>query len=606
VDFAPRPEGVGPYDVPAVIVRLVQVEGGAGRVVVDAYDALTEPFDGGVAAVDVSGRRLGYVGGAAQDVPDGGVVAWLLVPALDSADLDARVAALDGVDPERWLDETLAEAGAWAASRAQVDVDDPWLTDWIDGLDVMLRAQTSPLGGVTPMSRYTSVWLRDSLAPVRWLGQVGRHDEARAAAEYLVACHARRGDIGNACDSGLLPDEIPPEPDWGALPPMSGRTAAEGPSHLPLTFGEVARWTGDHGQIDARWAYLRRSVLGQTVSDDGLQAWSGDETFRLVMNVALGWPLEVLWEDIAWSSNSSYLMLAATDRMAREARRRGEDDAVWTELHERVRAGLDAFLQPEGHWAAVLLRDPEAEPVTAPFEDANLMALWSGGLSPDDPQAIANLASLLRVAGRADGSIQSPPADRYAAMGSDLAGGVATGMAPGYALDNLLQAGHASVDLAFGQLLAYASPSGQYDEGVLYADRSAFSPVYDRGGTLGDVSARYRPWEGAINGAAGWRYLVGDGPDDDGVLHLAPRVPNGLDRVEVDGLRVGEVTVDVERRWADGWEVRVRTSAPIDVQVSVPLPPGDDADGAISLPMGELRVVFPAERVTGERTWRVD
>ena len=122
----------------------------------------------------------------------------------------------------------------------------------------------------------------------------------------------------------------------------------------------------------------------------------------------------------------------------------------------------------------------------------------------------------------------------------------------------------------------------------------------------GDVSARYRPWEGAINGAAGWRYLVGDGPDDDGVLHLAPRVPNGLDRVEVDGLRVGEVTVDVERRWADGWEVRVRTSAPIDVQVSVPLPPGDDADGAISLPMGELRVVFPAERVTGERTWRVD
>lgn len=624
VDFAPRPAGVDPFEVPPVILRLVQVEGADGELVIDAYDPPTEPVAGGVAAVDEQGRRLGYLGLGTElrdgrlAVRDGEAVTLALAFALDKPGLDALAAELVDADAERWLDETLADWRAWSAARAQLEVGDPWLLDWLDSLDVMVRVQTAPLGGVSPMSRYTGTWLRDTIGSVRLQAWSGRHEEAAAALEYLAACHAVRGDIGNSCTSGLVPAEVPPEPDWAALPPFSGRTAAEGPSHLPLMYGEVARWTGDHGAIDARWSYLERSVLAQTVTEGGLQPWSGDETFRLAMNVVFGEALEVPWQDLAWSSNSSYLMIAAADRMAAEARRRGEDDARWVTLRDRVRAGLDAFLQPEGHWAALLLRDPAEPPLNRPFEDANLMALWSGGLAPDDPEALANLEALLEVAGHPDGSVQSPPHPRYAIEGTDLAGGAATGMIPGYTLENLLLTGHPLLVPAFGQLLAYASPSGQYDEGVLYADRTAFSPVYDRGGTLGDVSARYRPWEGGINGAAAWRYLVGDGPqetDAGWVLRLAPRAPSGLDRVAVRGLRVRGVEVDVERRWVDGWEVEVRTSGPVPVALEVPLERWEDVDVALEgpsdgevavRPLGERAVVFGAVEVDGVAVWRVE
>jgi hypothetical protein len=80
-------------------------------------------------------------------------------------------------------------------------------------------------------------------------------------------------------------------------------------------------------------------------------------------------------------------------------------------------------------------------------------------------------------------------------------------MVPGYVLVNEARTGSPWGPKAFAQLLTYASPSGQYDEAVRWSDRTAIMPAYDRGGTLGDVSARYRAWEGAINGHAALLWL---------------------------------------------------------------------------------------------------
>jgi hypothetical protein len=613
VDVAPRPAGVDPLDVPPVLVRylVVRSASGAGEVSVrvDAWDA---PVDvGGVpAGVDpTSGRHLGYVGMGGTEVVAGdtltvslgrveaggeavGVVA--LVFADDAAGLADAVAEVEAADPEVWLGDTLAWWADWRARRTQIVVDDPWLTDWIDGLDAMVQVQTSSLGGVVATSRYTGTWLRDTIGPVRMWGPLGRHGEMIAAVDYLRACHAHRGDIGNSCTSGLRPEEIPAEPDWSALGPMSGRTAAEGPSHLPLMASEVARWTGDAAAIDRAWPWLKRSVLGQTVSEEGLQPFSGDETFRLAMGAALGYPLEWPWQDLAWSLNSSVLFLAASDWLGEEADRRGDPDlAAIDALYDRVDDGLAAFGDGEDGWPAFIFRDPEEPVEDRPFEDVNLAPIWSGALAPADPRAIANLEGLRQQAGHPDGSMQTPLAPEYDIPGMFVEGGAATGMVPGYVLVNEARTGSPWGPKAFAQLLTYASPSGQYDEAVRWSDRTAIMPAYDRGGTLGDVSARYRAWEGAINGHAALLWLLGEGPVAEGdgwTLQLAPRAPSGLERLEVRGLVVPGATVDVVLRWEDAWICEVTANGgDVPLRLELPLTTWTDMNVAIDGPVaGEV------------------
>ena len=67
--------------------------------------------------------------------------------------------------------------------------------------------------------------------------------------------------------------------------------------------------------------------------------WSGDETFRLAMNVALGYPLETPWQDMAWSSNSAMVMIAAANFLADHAAEAGhpEDEAPLRDRADRAR-----------------------------------------------------------------------------------------------------------------------------------------------------------------------------------------------------------------------------------------------------------------------------
>ena len=637
VDFAAAPVGVDPQAWPAALTRVVLVKNRGATAVdlsveIGAQDELVLEGDWLVDTLPEDGRTLVLVAGtferAAEDapwrlaigsVPPGTTTPNTMVTVMgrDRDDALARAAALSDVDVLAQLDDTLAWWAADSARGTQIEVDDPWLTDLIDGTRVMLRVQQTAAGGISPMSRYTGVWLRDMIGPARFLSRIGLHDDVRRSIDYLQLCHRARGDIGNSCSSGLMPEDVTTTPDWASLPPFSGRTAAEGPSYLVLTWAQRVAWTGDTSGLADAWPYLRRAVMAQSMTDEGLQSWSGDETFRLAMNVALGYPLETPWQDMAWSSNSAMVMIAAANFLADHAAEAGhpEDEAPLRERADRARAALiREFVQPEGHFAAVKLMDEAAAPVTLPFEDVNLNAIWSGAFAPDDPVANADLDSLLQIAGHPDGSVQSKPNPIYD-LGT-FAGGSATGMVPGFVLYDLTETGDPAVLGAFDQAFAYASLSGEYAEAILYTDRSPLQPVYDRVGLLGDVSARYRPWEGGIVLDAVLDDMLGAAPKTVGgkpMLYLRPRVPNGLDHLRAGPIDAPGARVVLDVRWSDGWRADVTCDSddPCEVWLDLPLGTWEDVDvtlegptqgSVITRPRGERMARFAPTTIAPHRT----
>lgn len=621
VDFGVLPAGVAPTEVPPALVRFLLVRAEAdGEVSIrlDAVDPIAS-IDGLPAVSQPEAPR--YVGLVSSDlqqdeagwtVPlgelragDERVVPIALVFSTTPEGLAPLAAELRAADLEAWLDETVAEWHQFTDRSLRLDVDDPVLLDLYDGLLAMLRVQQSDTGGVSPLSRYAGTWLRDTIGPVRFYDRAGLHDEARAALDYLYLCHRQRGDIGNSCNSGLRPDDVTQEVDWDALPPFSGRTAAEGPSHLPLAWADWARWTGEVDALRPIWPYLRRSLLQQQQTEDGLQPWSGDETFRLAMAVAFGYPLEWPWDERAWSSNSSWLMMGAGRALSPLARRLGEDDDAdqFDARVQRARDGIEQhFLTEAGHVRAALFRDPEDRDVDLPYEDANLAALWSGALDPTDPLAVQDYTLLHARVGREDGSMQSPPDPMYDLPTLNLSTGVATGMLPGYALWSATELGAPHHPAAFDQVLAYASPSGEYHEGLVYGDRAAFQPFYDDSGGLSDVAARFRPWEGGIVGDAMLAWLLGVQPGLQ-VTTIRPRVPNGLSRLHARQLRVGGAELSLTLSWQDGWTLELQSDAPLTVAVELPLgvwapvelrSAGPSGEGTLAtLPLGEQVMRFP-------------
>lgn len=674
VDFAPHPAGVDALDVPPVLVRAVLIRseadvpvdatvrldffhepemgalgpvermsdrvmavgtpstwmagdtGGAstGSADTGSADTDTDSTDAGVNNTDTGGADTSGVGdlnvGWSVDLgalPAGGqrVVWFVIATGFDEEEAQAHLEAALAADLDAWLGDTLSWWAGLAAQGMQLTTSDPRIADLVDGMRVGVATQTSDWGGVSPMSRYTGTWLRDTYGPVRFFGRVGLHDQADAMLDYLHACHVVRGDIGNSCTSGLVPDEVGEEPDWASKPVFSGRTAAEGPSYLPMQYGELARWTGDNGDIDARWPYLSRALLAQQIDDEGRQTFSGDETFRLAMNVAFGLDLEVPWEELAWSSNSGFLMAAAADVMAAQAARRSDDPAPFEDLATSARAGLEThFLMPEGHFAAVQRFEGASE--TMPFEDVALKAVWSGAYSADDPVASSSIEALKEAVWREEGAFQSPVAPLWENNPLlPLTEGYFTGMLPGYSLSSLSTLGDPDADAAFRRVSAYALSSGQFAEGMSYGEFTAFQPFYDGSGGLGDIAARYRPWEGSIVADAVVQHLVGVEPDA-GVVVVRPHLVDGLREMTATHILVPGARLDVVATQDDGdLTVSVTVTegtAEMAVRIPIPLhvPEGSltELDGEwVSAPGGRPEVVFDAVRLDegDTRTWSI-
>lgn len=557
------------------LVRHLRVHGGAASVRI-ALAAEAEAIDG--ALVERRGART-----LTTRLPGAAVEPAALRRAFDDGEqVTASACAADGelhpgpgaLDVGATLD---ALAAAWAAEQAQrvaIALPDPMVEDFALGVARNLAVQTARFGAVSPMHRYTRLWLRDSVGPMlAWL-DLGAPARAAALLDAIDAEIRRAGDLRNSMPAHLDPASAPPARDYAALPPLSGRTGAEGPTYLAWMHWLYWRHTGETARARAALPLLRRAMLAQAFSADGMLPFSGDETFRVALDAALNLPLGHPHEARSWSANSLALWLGVAPKLAELATALG-DEALAEALRARtpaVEAAAMRFFDADGCLAALIDRETGAR--SAPFEDASLKPTWTGWLAGGDAIARRNVDCLVARLGYGPGVLQSPLAPPYRGL-PVLAGGagvgVFTGMQPAYTLAALSAVGHRQAGHGFHALGAALLPDGMPQE---YQVRGPVEPfgltlVYDATGREADQTPKLRPWEGGIALHAVVDHLIGFAPDAPrGAVALAPRLPPGWDRMAWRGLRVGPVRLDVEV-WAEGGATVVEVIADGAIDASV-------------------------------------
>jgi len=516
---------------------------------------------------------------------------------------EGGVPAAAAIDAHALLDETAQRYAAWDAGLVQVEVPDAMVADFVDGMKMTLKVQTSAPGATCPMSEYTKTWARDNVGPVMAMLDLGGHEDVRGHLDYLWAAIREKGDLSNAYDADLDPAAAPAAPDFDALPVLSGRTAAETPSYMVIMHSLYDRATGDRSGLAERWPLLRRCMTAQGFGPDGLLPFSNDETYRAAMNAAAGLGLEYPHGDLTWSANSSMLWLGAFReyrRLAGAAGRATDADAL-----EQLRAEVEAstlarYLLPDGCISPFVHRDTLA-PSPLPFEDVALQVTWSGWRDGDDALARSSLECLVKRLGRGPGVIQSPLHESYADFPLlPGATGVYTGMLPGYTLAAMTECGHGDAEAAFEAVRRSLDSSGNLNEMHVFDDGASLMLVYDPVGGQGDYTARFRPWEGGIVLDAVLRFLVGFRPDVAArTLSFRPRLPEGWPRMAWRGLRAGAdrfdlvveavaggTLVTVTSRGTSTWDVTLRWDDG-DIRESAPLAPGGSASWTFASQSGQ-------------------
>lgn len=555
------------------------------------------------------------------------VLAYLLT--IDGQGEEATEAALRGRGVDRLLEDTRDAWSGWLDQAARLRSPDPKVDDLYEGLLVTVRSEQDHRGGVSPMSEYSRIWTRDCAGPVRLFARAGLHADAWAILEYYHAAVVASGDIANsyALDHDLA--NLPPEPDWATRGPRQGKAAAEAPSYIPIMARWVSQASGDHSYAAERFAFLQYALAGQIFDQDGLQTFSGDETFRAAMSIANGRHLEHDYPGCCLSANSAFLFVVAAESLAAEAEFLGlESEATtWRDRAAFSRASAErTFWHSDGYYQSFVDRT-QPHVAQLPYEDVSAKVLWAGFLAPGDERALTNVASVVERLGRDDGLWVSAVHESYAGLlgallGRDVADGVYTGMNPGYGLDNLARVDHPSAERAFNALALAASSSGNFGEYLVHDDYSALQILYEPSGVQGDYTARYRPWEGAIVGDALMFYLTGFEPDADlRAARLAPRLVNHWPSMTWQGLQVGATRFGLvaEQRGSsrrvvigptDGGVLSIELALPLGacdlkaVRIDGQSLPGHEFE--VWSPFGETRVVLPERPIGPVTTYEVE
>lgn len=505
------------------------------------------------------------------------------------------------VDAGALLDATAADYQAWQSNLVQVDIPDPLVADYIDGMKMTLRVQQAASGASCPMSQYTRTWARDNIGPVLGMLAFGAHDDVRAMMDYVFGAVVLGGDLSNSYDADLDLSDLPAEPDWDALPPLDGRVGAETPSYMVSIYGEYLLHSGRIDRVRDRFAFLRRCMLAQDFGPDGLLPFTGDETFRAAMNAAFDLPLEFAHHEQSYSANSAILWLGAAQHYLRMADELGmaADRAATEARVAELEAGFETHYALDGGCMSPFQDRATGESWPTSFEDVSLKALWTGWRDGDSPAAQATMSCLVDGLEQHPGVYRSFAAERYRNyVLLPNVDGVYTGMLPGYTLAALTAVGHPDAAAAFDELGVLSTSSGNAQEYQAYrgTDEFGLTAIYDVTGGLGDYTAKFRPWEGGINVHAALGYLVGFEPD--ALAHtfaLRPHLPAAWPSMAFRGLRSGEHRFDLEvERLADGhgltltslatehheaqlrWDVELGATLAVEVD-GVPVPATDVA-----------------------------
>ena len=453
------------------------------------------------------------------------------------------------LDTDFLLDETLASWRAFTAEAAQIATGNPRFDDLMEGLSVTIATQQAATGGVSEMSEYSGTWLRDIYGPARFYPLIGRFEDYRRMLDYYWLAALENGNIHNSMDLDVEPSGAP-EPDWENLPTMSGRDSAESPSYLILHYKSYVDATGDLSPVAERYGMLRHALIHQDMREGCLLPFSDDETFRPAMMVAFGHDVLGQYQDVYLSANSSFLFVVAAEFLEGIARGLGLDDdaAQYDEMARAVRDCTEEYYWlEEGFWAPII--DIETlEPVARPFEDVNTKPVWLGYIEPDDPRAASNLLAMQDHMQREGGLLYSPLDPIYKPLGEVLGirKGVITGMTYGYQLENLSRMDHPDAEGAFLMYECFFHDTGNVSEGHVVDDFGRMTYLYEPFGFLCDLTARYRTWEGGINGAAMLHYLFGlelDAPG--GRVGIAPHLPADWRFARMERARLAETRFDL-------------------------------------------------------------
>ncbi len=474
-------------------------------------------------------------------------------------DGDPLGAGFDAVSSQGWetlLDETWTWWTGWHEQGLGIRTPDRRVDDLVEGLKETIRLQVGANGAVNQMSHYTGAWQRDVYPPVRVLAALGYLDDAWMLADYMYGAASVLGSIANRLPADLeIPDPIPTV-DWLAqIPFTSDRLRGEGPSYLPLMHTITWRHGGGGDRLATRWDYLIHALRGQTISDEGMLYFSGDETFRPTFSANIGLGLDYPFEHETWSAYSAFVFVAACEELARAADHEGLDrpeDIAW--LQDRaawVRARTEAayWLDDAGRYSPFIRMDTGV-PDTHCSPDVNSYPLFIGYLDRDAPRARENIESCMDLILQENGMLQNISGQTEIVMDVDIGQGVYATPGPPSFLYSVADLNLGIASETFDTLGTLFSPSGNLPEvGWFPEPGRAISPLYDPSSDVGELWSRFRLWEGAVSLEAVLHYLVGYQADViAGWAALAPHLPHGEGWIEADRMRFGPLRLSM--RWA--------------------------------------------------------
>ncbi len=502
---------------------------------------------------------------------------------------------VDTFTVEAKLLESIRRWRTWYGQGVDLVTPDARVNDLFEGLVITNKVSTTITGAPVEISHYSLVWNRDTYGPMRLFAATGRIAEARTLLDYHFVAVRHRGGLANAYPADLEASSAPPAPtaeDWARQGVFQGRIAAEGPSYLVLNYLLYLLLRGDLRDFDredlsARMDMLRACVYQQAVSPEGLLPFSGDETFRPQMAISFGLGVEYPFETTTWSFASGVLLVAAAEALARLEREAGiilgedasERVARAKALAERIRAATNTYFWNEsgGYFEPYLFKEGNV-PAGAPYGDVAVVPFWLNV----DFQGISRetVASTLVERLFSRHKVFFSPADPllHAVLKRLIGEGIYTGMTPGYTLWTLASVHHPYAEHTFNVMDDHADPGGNYPEVVVHDDTSPLTPVYDPFGFLGEMWARFRSWEGGINGEAILYYLSGCSADAQrNRIYVCPRLPNGWGYCTVAGVRIGQRRLDMHVERVDSTAIEVimtlNGDAPLLALIELPGPP---------------------------------
>ncbi len=447
-------------------------------------------------------------------------------------------------DIDKLIFETIKNYSDWNSNTLKIKTPDRAVNNLIEGLKLTLITQIGKNGAAAPMSEYTRVWTRDLTGWVFGLLSVGAFDDVKKILQYLHYAIIKGGDIRNSYPADLNTDEEVTEPDWENMPPLTDKASAEGPSHIPIYHHLYYEYTGDKSLFERHRRLIKRALVAQNISKDGLIPFSGDETYRAAMNAAFGLPLEYAHHENSYSPNSGILFIRAAKGIIplfESSDSIGDSLAIREKLQLVENAFYKYFILPDGCISAFITISTNS-PFQSPFEDESLIMSFLKNGYFDSDVAYNNIACLLGRIHIDKGVLLSQIDEKYRDfLGIRVRKGILTGMLPGYTLAALTENSHPEAEDAFNQMGRYADTSGNFGEYLIYDNRDTLSLIYDAGGKQGDYTARFRPWEGGINLYAILNYLLGlEIQREKSLITIRPHLPNNWNFIGAENIKTGD------------------------------------------------------------------